>query len=69
MNIELSATPAMVRGVSYVAQCPNCGVLIAVPEEGRHRIDLGSCPSCSLNRGWSPVDVPVGPFKPAGDAA
>lgn len=69
MNIELSATPAMVRGVSYVAECPNCGVLIAVPSNGRAQRELGACPSCALNSRWQTADVPVGPFKPAGDAA
>lgn len=69
MDVRLSPTPAMVQGVSYVAQCPNCGVLVAVPTNGRARSELGACPSCALNSRWSAVDVPVGPFKPDGDAA
>jgi hypothetical protein len=67
MNVDLFPTPAMVRGVSYVAQCPHCGVLIAVPENGKARSELGACPACSRNERWQSVDVPIGPFKPAGD--
>lgn len=69
MDLRLSPTPAMVQGVSYLAQCPNCGVLVAVPTNGRARRELGACPSCALNSRWTAVDVPVGPFRPDGDAA
>ncbi len=60
--MNLKATRAMEKGDAYVAQCPQCGVVIYVP----HRkviLELGPCPSCSRNARWTQVDVPVGPFK------
>jgi hypothetical protein len=67
VRVVVSATVAMHRGTSYVAQCNWCGVLVAVPTGGKRRNKLTSCPSCARNSGWVAVPVPVGPFKAADD--
>jgi hypothetical protein len=68
MDAALEPTPAIVKGLSYVVQCPNCGVLVAVPANGKARTELGSCPSCSRNQRWELVQLPIGPFKPVENA-
>ena len=60
--MRLEATAAMQFGNGYVAQCPECGVLIYVPSR-KMILELGPCPSCARNARWTHVDVPVGPFR------
>lgn len=62
MDLQLTATPAMVRGVQYLAQCPDCGVVIVVPDAAKSKRELGPCPACSRNARWSHVDPPVAGF-------
>lgn len=59
----------MRRGLAWVAQCAQCGLLAAVvgglgddPAPTR----LGACPACGHGRWWR-QRLPVGPFRPAGN--
>jgi len=65
--MKLSPTPAMERGDAYVVQCQHCGVLGYIPHTLQVHA-LRACPACGRLI-WRRVPTPVGPFKPADDAA
>ena len=65
LGLVLEPTIAIHRGEAFVCQCVQCGALVAVTSTApaRRPRDLGACPSCHQDRGWSHQHVPVGPFR------